>query len=450
MPEQEIAGYVQHWTRRDCFFADKQSIVAAPKHSMLILDSDWKENFNFPIGPVQTAPEWRARARVCVSMMTTFVLGGKCFSGGSGMFISALSRINDKGALTTLAIMEDTLEYLCSIDAFDGVDEVVWFTDGGPHFSCKLVISTMATRWAERLRKANGSHLVVTGDSNYGRIDLKKKTGVEYHSKDSEDRYFSRADEEVKAAAKKYCVHSVKQAVDILTEMAARTGPTGLNKFDHREVVTDWLPSMCKEDWREELQLAKTLPGKVKGTHQWEMHVNDRRRKELLGKGNQLTAVDIRARCIAGVGWSDIHHPVMVPIKDATDSEYSSDSSDSDKSEKAGSEEDSKAEPAAPGPDEDSITCSNDIPSHWKKNRGYKVSYRTETPEVANRKTMSEHLQRRLGEVNVKHLEQGQRIMKYSAEYYELRAAARAHQKDRARKIRLKFKAERDVARQGD
>ena len=207
---------------------------------------------------------------------------------------------------------------------------------------------------------------------------------------------------------------------------------------------------MCKEDWREELQLAKTLPGKVKGTHQWEMHVNDRRRKELLGKGNQLTAVDIRARCIAGVGWSDIHHPVMVPIKDATDSEYSSDSSDSDKSEKAGSEEDSKAEPAAPGPDEDSITCSNDIPSHWKKIRGYKVSYRNETPEVANRKTMSEHLQRRLGEVNVKHLEQGQRIMKYSAEYYELRAAARAHQKDRARKIRLKFKAERDVARQGD
>ena len=153
----EVAGYANHWTRRDTFFQYKEKLFANPVVHTVILESDWKENYNFPIGPVASAPEWRARARVTVSMHSTFVLGGPKCSGGSGLFVSMLSRINDKGAENTLLVMEDTLEYLCSEGYFKGVDEVYWVTDGGPHYSCKLVLSHMGSRWTEQLRKANGS-----------------------------------------------------------------------------------------------------------------------------------------------------------------------------------------------------------------------------------------------------------------------------------------------------
>ena len=163
-------------------------------------------------------------------------------------FVSTISRVVEKTAAVTLMVMEDVLEYLADRKFFWDVDQVVWFSDSGPHYACLLTVSAWATRFTEMLRKKNNStSLVLPGaQKNHGAISLSKYLGVEYHGKDSEDRYFSRSDTAVQDVAADKVVNSPALVVGALQDQARANEVCWT--FPHNEVITDWIPSMSKQD----------------------------------------------------------------------------------------------------------------------------------------------------------------------------------------------------------
>ena len=107
------------------------------------------------------------------------------------------------------------IEHLIDQGTLDGVGEARWFTDAGPHCAPRLTYSRVASHCAEHAREANGSSLkaLPNGARNYGYFQWRKKTGIEYHSKDVEDQYYSRL---VNAVTEGATRHKISKANDIV------------------------------------------------------------------------------------------------------------------------------------------------------------------------------------------------------------------------------------------
>ena len=99
-----------------------------------------------------------------------------------------VSRVVEKGSAHTICLMGDLIDYLTEQGALAEVDEAMWFTDAGPHYASRLTYSRMASHWTDKAKKANGSSLkaLPNGARNYGYCQWRKKTGIEYQSKDTE------------------------------------------------------------------------------------------------------------------------------------------------------------------------------------------------------------------------------------------------------------------------
>ena len=115
-------------------------------------------------------------------------------------------------------------------------------TDAGPHYATRLTYYRMASHWAATARTANGSSLkaLPNGARNYGYFQWRKKTGIEYHSKDKEDQYYSRLDNAVTEGVTAHTLPKANDIVYCVEEQAELNTKT--HNVPCREVFTDCLP----------------------------------------------------------------------------------------------------------------------------------------------------------------------------------------------------------------
>ena len=99
-----------------------------------------------------------------------------------------------------------------------------------------------------KARHANGSSLkaLPNGARNYGYFQWRKKTGIEYHSKDKEDQHYSRLDNAVTEGATRHTLSKANGAVHCLADQA-ELGKKA-RKLLYREVFTEYIPSCGRED----------------------------------------------------------------------------------------------------------------------------------------------------------------------------------------------------------
>ena len=135
--EQELKQYERHreryLTQRARFIEDRSSLSP----SQLLLMIDFKENIKYPIDRDQEGRDWYCRKQItCLTCL--------CYkreeSGELEEFVYTYFSTCTKhtGAFTIYC-----LERLFKESIFEGVTKVIWWSDGGPHFKNREVITKL-------------------------------------------------------------------------------------------------------------------------------------------------------------------------------------------------------------------------------------------------------------------------------------------------------------------
>ena len=143
--------------------------------------------------------------------------------------------------------------------------------------------------------------------------------------------------------------------------------------------------------------------------------------------GQQAGGVHVQCRALPEFAASPnalLEYVPYAPVRE----EWGASSSESDSDATDASQ---KSAPVAAEYDEDAITASNDIP-HWAKLwEGWRLSYRATTPEAPNRAHMRESLTAKVARCRLGAVLPGQRIMRHTAEWREVRQQCQDEQKAR-------------------
>ena len=113
---------------------------------------------NTPIGPYQSAEEWRAWARLGIA-----VFGCQVWSARHpypGRFVCLLSRATDKSVGLTCLALEEVLAELLAWGMLDEVETLVFISDGASHFVSKRSLTfyfhTVPQDWTKNTEQIIG------------------------------------------------------------------------------------------------------------------------------------------------------------------------------------------------------------------------------------------------------------------------------------------------------
>ena len=365
---------------------------------------------------MQVGEEYRANARIGFSIHVSIVRGQNIPKGGIN--IVHISRVLDKGALFTVHVFQDILRYINERFTLKGVNELWHVTDAGPHYRSRINLSAYAEPVIEQLRSANGT--ADPDEGIYGMATTRCVIALEKHGKSDDDSFIAELKRRWEMAELKRTIWDTRQLCQVLVEYANRkTSDQGLETF------IDFIPCNSKADYADGIPLIdkKSLPCGIKSAHEWSFHTKDKRRKNLHNSSGVLTGVSCRAHRLPGMKSSgeletsnlkfekkaeptlDVPaqaEPPEAPEEEGNEAEGpdapddSSARSNHSESEPSDSDEADDSE-EADEEDHAVLECSSnaDIPLEQKFFRGWRISWKTKSPEVANEEKTLKRLEKK-------------------------------------------------------
>jgi hypothetical protein len=275
-----------------------------------------------------------------------------------GIYITIVSRVVEKTALYTTLVIEAVLEKLKELGYLKIGETICFWSDAGPHYRANRFMAICATRWP------------IVYKMHFGVM-----IGLEHHSKEDLDRYFSVLDSRLRRYETEHWILTTGDLIKCWVAGAAvREEPKP------REIFIDFVPTVQRDDWNAKIPFLKaaSLPKALKACHSWTFTMVDVRRKGYLGiDGETITSTRVRANGLPGFVAAD----GGVFCKIAKEHEVDAD-------EPPDAEE---AEPDA------IVDTSAEMGGLVTAYLGWRTSYRKNEPEISN----LENTLRRLAKKNV-------------------------------------------------
>jgi hypothetical protein len=236
---------------------------------------------------VATVDEWYAPARLGVAVCGVYTWGKGC--GKRGKFYIYVSRIVEKGAAYTLAILRDALPRidLSDSDVFSG------WSDGGKHFRCNATIATLGIQTLREMLKQS--------PCEQPRVD--NQFGVPKHFKNLCDGAFGQLKGVLKAGAAEKVIGDLPELIDLWranhADSVARDPTVIPMEFidfvpPDRATVNAWTTRFTRGSFKAGIMTSQA----------WSMRLNDKRRRaNFMGNGvrkNMFTAIDFKCHMIHG------------------------------------------------------------------------------------------------------------------------------------------------------
>jgi hypothetical protein len=198
-----------------------------------------------------------------------------------GIYITIISRVVEKTALYTTLVIETVLEKLKELGYLKPGETICMWSDAGPHYRANRFMAICATRWP------------IVYKMHFGVM-----IGLEHHSKEDLDRYFSVLDSRLRRYETEYWLLTTGDLIKCFEAGAAvREEPKP------REIFIDFVPTVHRDDWNAKIPFLKaaSLPKALKACHSWTFTLVDQRRKCYLGvDGVTITSVRVRANGLPG------------------------------------------------------------------------------------------------------------------------------------------------------
>jgi hypothetical protein len=215
-----------------------------------------------------------------------------------GHTVTWLSRVMDKSAMYTAALLED----LYTLVDWSHTRVFNFWSDAGPHFRCLNLLKFLAID-TQRLT---------------GVDTIRCHFGLEKHFKNMCDSHFAILNMRKKEAASQVCIATLDDMANAYREhyQEAKTRRPELAK----ETIKVFMPRL-RDTYNSRRLKADSLGGQITMCHCWEFRLNDRRRKDnLFGRGAQAsiaTAITAKAVYLPGARghfWQN-SHPQLQPLK---------------------------------------------------------------------------------------------------------------------------------------
>ena len=258
-----------------------------------------EEIFTTPIGPQEMGPLWYARSRMAQANCGIYMWGHNC--PAKGRYISLLSRIIDKTSEYTLSI----IWYLVEEYKLDEADELVIWTDCGPHY---------------RSYKVLGSCLMLLPE-HFAFSAVEYNFGCEHHFKTMLDRYFGLKQQELKAASKNRWIMDTKDCIAVWEEGYER----------RRSLYSDIADEVFINYWPKSKHLVETAtlkrssaPTAIKTCYSWRAERIRKDRVSNFGRPpNSFMATNLKGiACMVTGNLIDAKYftPVMTAVDEEEDS----------------------------------------------------------------------------------------------------------------------------------
>ena len=272
-----------------------------------------------------------------------------------------ISRIMDKSAHYTIVQLMAVLKEI-DMTKYDAVQIC---SDVGTHFRSLKVLGTYAQHFLAYLQ---------TVKKHYW--DLRVFFGPEEHFKNEVDTFFSELRECTKQELLSTDIWDDVDLVNVYTkfwEEARRRNPL---KPPCKFVLFE--PDLERKAVRIARLIPKTLPAMLTGCHRWSFRINDKRRTNMVVKGNNLKAVDVRCFGFVGTRVEMVGKTCDAQVEDRTATDPVG-SAVSGGSGEMPTEEAPAADSDAESVDE-AVTLK-DCPLNVKEWKGWKISYKQVEPQ---------------------------------------------------------------------
>jgi hypothetical protein len=274
-----------------------------------------------------------------------------------GIYITIISRVVEKTALYTTLVIETVLEKLKELGYLRPGETICMWSDAGPHYRANRFMAICATRWP------------IVYKMHFGVM-----IGLEHHSKEDLDRYFSVLDSRLRRYETEHWILTTGDLIKCFEAGAAvREQPKP------REIFIDFVPTVHRDDWNAKIPFLKaaSLPKALKACHSWTFTLVDQRRKCYLGvDGVTITSVRVRGNGLPGFVAKDGGVFCKIAKEVEADADEPPDADD--------------AEPDA------LVDTSAEMGGLVTAYLGWRTSYRKNEPEISN----LEHTLRRLTKKN--------------------------------------------------
>ncbi len=289
-----------------------------------------------PCGPAETAELWRGGSRLGLNTMAIIVW----MAGKPRSHFTYCTRVLEKPALLTCAILNDLFEKLRCKEYLVDKDRVVLWSDVGPHYRSRRLLASAAYIWPQRYK-----------------LSYTVCWGLEQHFKNPVDGYFSRLSRRKSLVARHRWIYSIADLLEVYESAAKDKADLNSPEFFY-----DWMPPPRGAVPTALLTRASLSVG-VKASHCYSFTLVDARRNSLRGKGaafSTITGVQCRAHVLPGLRSEESRtsHPVL------EDEEVGEELNCNDEGE---CEQQNSAS---------AIGCGEQIVNGWR------TYYRTKAPEV--------------------------------------------------------------------
>jgi hypothetical protein len=236
-----------------------------------------------PRGPTEVSEVWRANCRLGWSCHTTIAWSDIFTLPEKHALLTFISRITEKSAAFTLMLMEEALLLCQHHGMLTNIDTICHWSDTGPQYRSLRHVATGMIRF-----------------SNKFKCSYAIRVGCEHHMKSLCDSHFGMMEGVLKSASCSQMLVTPLDVVECLTRTAAlRPMPKPIEIYTHFVPTED--QSRAKVEGYMPWVNPRTLPSTLKGSHAWMFKLKDTRRASNLSRdGFDVSNIAVRAQPFPG------------------------------------------------------------------------------------------------------------------------------------------------------